>query len=215
MVNRFRNRIDAGRRLAEALATLEPRDGVVLGLPRGGVMVAAEFAAALRAPLDVIGVAKLSLPERPELAIGAIADGMDQIIRNETAIAALGITDDTLEQVRQTKAESLRRRIDAYRAARPPCPLENRQAIIIDDGMATGATARAAVTAARWRGADSVVVATPVAAPEAVRLVGELADDVVCLHAPLDFRAVGASYDDFRQTTDDEVTARLQEGAEP
>lgn len=205
----FKNRSDAGRQLAAAIQS-EPVDRVILGLPRGGVSVAAEVAGALGAPLDVIVVRKLSVPTHPELAVGAIASGVEaRIIRNDSAIEAMGISDQQLEDLRAREAAALQHRVNAYRATRSPVQLAGRQAVIVDDGMATGSTARAAVMAARWRDAGSVIIATPVASPEAARRVAAVADDVICLHTPVDFRSVGEFYEDFRQVTDDEVTALL------
>jgi predicted phosphoribosyltransferase len=208
---RFADRRDAGRALAAAIRDdTDLRDPVVLGLPRGGVVVAAEVAAALGAPLDVVLVRKLGLPEQPELAMGAIAAAGDSVETVRTVVAARG-GEAAFEAVRDQELAELRRREHTYRAGRLPEPLGGRPVVLVDDGLATGATVRAAVAAVRRQRPASVTVAVPVGSP---RVCAELAPDVdrvVCLEAPVSFRAVGQAYRDFSATSDEEVVAALLE----
>jgi predicted phosphoribosyltransferase len=206
---RFRDRADAGRLLAAAVADRAPGpDPVVLGLPRGGVPVAASVAAALHAPLDVFVVRKLGVPQHRELAMGAVASGGVRVV-NDDVVRRLGIPAGEIERVAGEEQVELVRRERAYRGERGPLALGGRAAVLVDDGVATGASLRAAVQAVRALGPAQVVVAVPVGAPDAVARLTHAADDVVCLHAPASFGAVGAFYADFRQTTDDEVRAAL------
>jgi len=209
----FRNRVDAGRRLGEHLAQRDWGEVVVLGLPRGGVPVAAEVAYALGAPLDVVVVRKLGVPDHPELAMGAIAEGEDRLV-DPRIVRAAGVTDDQVDEVEAAEQRTLMERVQRLRRGRPPLSLAGRTAIIVDDGVATAATARAACSSARSRGAPRVVVAAPVCSPDArVRLeVPGGADEVVCLSAPVGFRAVGMHYQDFEPTTDAEVERLLDTG---
>jgi putative phosphoribosyl transferase len=204
----FRDRRHAGRLLGEQVRALGLAHPVVLGLPRGGVVVAAEVARALQAPLDVLVVRKLGAPGNPELGVGAIAEG-GVTVHNEGLIARLGITPAELEAVTAREAAELERRTAAYRRGRPPLPLEGATAVVVDDGLATGYTARAAVAAARARGAAGVVLAVPVAAPETAADFAHLVDRVVCVEMPQFLFAVGAAYADFSQTGDDEVESLL------
>jgi putative phosphoribosyl transferase len=182
---------------------------VVLGLPRGGVPVAAEVASALGAPLDVFVVRKLGAPGQPELAMGAIATGGVRVL-NEDLLRRLGASPEDVAAVAAREGEELRRRERAYRGDRDPLPLTGRCVVVVDDGLATGASVLAAVQAVRATGPGRVLVAVPVGAPEACRRVAAVADDVVCLRSPRAFGAVGAHYRDFTQTTDDEVRALLR-----
>jgi predicted phosphoribosyltransferase len=200
----FVDRRDAGARLAKQLDDLAGSDAVVLGLPRGGVPVAAEVADALEAPLDVLVVGKIGVPGHEELAMAAVADD-GQVAVNPGVVAAVGLTDEDIDDLARRHARELARRADELRAGRAPEPVEGRTAIVVDDGMATGATMRVAVDVVRRRRPDQLVVAVPVASVEACAAVGELADRVECVATPPHFRAVGSWYQDFTQVTDDEV----------
>ncbi|MFF2168473.1 phosphoribosyltransferase family protein [[Kitasatospora] papulosa] len=204
----FTDRTDAGRRLAVALRHLGRRDPVVLGLPRGGVPVAYEVAQALGAPLDVIVVRKLGVPYHPELGFGAIGEGGVRVI-SEEIVRRTGVGEKDLVAVERAEAAELVRRAHAYREGRPRLPLERRAVVVVDDGVATGATARAACQVVRAQGAAYVVLAVPVASPDAAARLREDADEVVCLSAPVLFSAVGEWYRDFSQTSDEEVVALL------
>lgn len=208
-MTRFADRRDAGRHLAAALQPYRGQDVVVLGLPRGGVPVAAEVAAALDAPLDVLVVRKLGVPAQPELAFGAIGEGGVRVL-NDSVLRRAGLSDSAMAAVEQSQRAELRRRVDAYRGGRPGLPLAGRIALIVDDGFATGATARAAALVARAHGAARVVLAAPIGAAETIADLREVADDVVCLGVPAGFMAVGQGYDDFDQTSDREVCALLE-----
>lgn len=202
----YRDRAEAGRRLAEALENALPEagDAIVLALPRGGLPVAYEVARALELPLDLILVRKLGLPVQPELAMGAIASGGIRFV-NRQVVSMAGVDEETIEAVEREERRELERRERAYRGDRPPPRLENRTVVLVDDGVATGSTLTAAIRAVRDRGAGKVVVAVPVSSPEAVgRLRGET-DAVVCPLVPEFFMAIGSWYDDFSQLTDDEV----------
>jgi putative phosphoribosyl transferase len=203
----YRDREAAGEALADALSAHAGRsDLTVLGLVRGGVPVAAVVAKRLAAPLDVLVVRKLGVPGAEEVAFGALGPG-GVIVRNEQIAARLGAGEIAL--VRRREEGELARRERLYRAGRPPLDLSGRAAVVVDDGLATGATARAAVAVARRLGATSVIVAVPVAAPDALALVAEVADQVVCPLAPPEFGAVSRYYQRFSQVTDDEVVALL------
>jgi putative phosphoribosyl transferase len=207
-VSEFRDRTDAGHRLGEHLAARRAPNVIVLGLPRGGVPVAAEVAAALDAPLDVIVVRKLGVPTHPEVAMGAIGEGGVRLL-DEALIAQLGITPAEVDAVERRERATLDARVAQLRPDGEQLDLTGRTAIIVDDGIATGATAAAACQVARQLGAARIVIATPVGpADAATRLDG--ADEVVCLLRPASFYAVGAHYGDFRQTTDEEVSALLE-----
>jgi putative phosphoribosyl transferase len=210
----FRDRQDAGRQLGVRLAGHRGDDVVVLGLPRGGVPVAAEVARALGAPLDVLVVRKLGAPGMPEYGVGAIAEGRVVHLSSE-AVKALRLDRDPgaglLAQVVDREEAELARRVRVYRGGRKAPDLTGRRAIIVDDGIATGGTAMAAVKAARALGAEWVGVAAPVVAPDTLVALRRLADEVVCLDAPDDFQAVGQWYLEFPQTSDAEVLACLQE----
>lgn len=208
VVTRLRDRRDAGRRLAERLAPLREERPVLLALPRGGVPVAHEVARALGAPLDVLVVRKLGAPRQPELGVGAIGEGGVRVVSDEI-LAATGTTPEQLAEVEARERAELVRRAREYRGARPMLPIEGRTVVIVDDGIATGGTARAAIAVARAHGAARVVVATPVAPPDTVALLAQEADDVVALATPAGFSAIGQWYDDFSQTTDHEVVELL------
>ena len=211
---RFANRVDAGQRLAARLKYLEGEDPVVVGLPRGGVPVALEVARALGAPLDVILVRKLGVPFQPELAMGAIGEGGVRVL-NAEVIRLAGLSSKELAAVEQQERVELDRRSRRFRGNRPPVPLEGRTVVVIDDGIATGSTARAACQVAREHGAAHVVLAVPVAPPDwTSRLAGD-ADTFICVDTPEPFFGVGQFYEDFSQTTDDEVVACLEYGHPP
>jgi putative phosphoribosyl transferase len=198
----FRDRRDAGVKLASELRSTPP--AVVVGLPRGGVIVADEVAKALDMPLDIALVRKLGAPGEPELGIGAIAENGVEVL-NIGLIDMLGISPAALDREREHQRHELERRSRLYRSGRKPLEVTNRRAILIDDGLATGATATAAARSLRARGASALILAVPVGAPTAVRDLSEEVDEVVCLEQPVLFRAVGQWYEDFRQTTDAEV----------
>lgn len=206
----FTDRIAAGRALARKLATVLPerRNVVVFGLARGGIPVAAEVAAHLRLPLDVIVVRKLGVPWQPELAMGALASG-NVIVRNEGVIAQLAHAEQLLAEVLRDESEELARREHLYLKGRAPRPIANKTTIVVDDGIATGATMRAAVMALRERGARRVIAAAPHASSEACAELRALADDCICCATPEPYMAVGAWYEDFPQTLDEEVQAIL------
>jgi putative phosphoribosyl transferase len=206
----FADRRDAGRQLARLLAPLKSEHPVVLALPRGGVPVGAEVAKALDAPLDVIVVRKLGLPFQPELGFGAIGEGGVSLV-DPGLIRTVGLTRRDVERVESKERRELDRRVERYRNGRPPLAIEGRAVIIVDDGLATGATARTAVLIARAHGARRIVVAVPVASVQATEDLKAEADDVLSLLTPARFMAVGLWYRDFGQTTDDEVAALLDQ----
>ena len=202
---RFRDRADAGRVLAGQLARYTGRnDVVVLALPRGGVPVAYEVARTLGVPLDVFLVRKLGLPGHEELAMGAIASGGIRLI-NEEVVDAYAVSDAQIAAVTEAEQRELERRERLYRDNRPLPPLRDRTVILVDDGLATGATMRVAVLALRYEAPARIVVAVPVAAAETCDDFREIVDDIVCAETPWPFYAVGVWYEDFTQTTDDEV----------
>lgn len=206
---RFSDRHEAGRVLAERLDHHAGDPGVVvLGLPRGGVPVAFEVAAALGAPLDVFLVRKLGVPGQEELAMGAIATGGVQVL-NRAVVDRLGIGEEDIAAVARSEVKVLAERERLYRGDRPPVAVDGATVILVDDGLATGASMRAAVAALRRRDPASLTVAVPVAAAETCEAMAAVADEVVCAFSPEPFYAVGLWYDDFSQTTDDEVRALL------
>ena len=213
MERAFPDRIEAGRLLAEELEKYADRDDViVLGLPRGGVPVAKEVATRLRAPLDVFIVRKLGVPGFEELAAGAIASGGVRVL-NEDVMRAIPHADQAIEAVTTRETAELARREQTYREGRPAPDLRDRIAILVDDGLATGATMRAAVKALRQRGAAKIVVAVPVGPPDTCHEIEEQADETVCLSMPEFFQAVGQYYEDFSQTTDEDVRQLLTSAA--
>ena len=211
MMDPFIDRADAGRRLARALAGYAGRpDVMVLGLPRGGVPVAAEVARALGVPFDVFLVRKLGVPGYEELAMGAIAEGGTAVI-NDSVVLQLGIPRATIAEATAREQRELDRRHQRYRGSRPHPDVANRAVIVVDDGLATGATMEAAVVALRALGPTEIVVASPVGARQTCARLSALANAVVCLETPADFGAVGEWYEDFSQTTDDEVRQLLDQ----
>jgi predicted phosphoribosyltransferase len=206
----FADREEAGRALATRLEAWRARpDAVVLGLPRGGVPVAFEVASALGLPLDVLVVRKLGLPSQPELAMGAIASG-GALVVNDEVLRYLPRGGEAFEAVRAREQRELERREREFRGRRPPLEPRGKAVILVDDGLATGATMEAAVRSMQSLGARPVVVAVPVASVEARDRIAAVADEVVCLEAPEFFSAVGQWYRDFQQTSDAEVSALLQ-----
>lgn len=210
----FPDRRTAGRLLAERVAALEPEDPVVLALPRGGVPVAAEVAGALGAPLDLVIVRKIGAPGQPELAAGAAIDGeAPQVVRNESVTAMLGLSEEDLERLARAEFDEIERRRAAYVGDRPPVPLAGRTAILVDDGIATGTTARAALIGVRRRGAARTILAVPVAPADTVDSLRAEADAVVCLAEPEPFFGIGQFYADFHQVPDREVVTALASAA--
>jgi predicted phosphoribosyltransferase len=206
----FANRTDAGRRLADALRRYREQQAVVLALPRGGVPVAAEIAAALDAPLDLLLVRKIGAPFQPELAMGAVTDGAEPtIIRNEDVIGQLEISAQQFNAICDRELIEIERRRRRYLGHRPPVPIAGKTAIVVDDGIATGATTRAALRAARARNPRTLVLAVPVAPTGTLRDMRDEADEIVCLEDHEPFEAIGLFYRDFRQVSDEEVVAVL------
>jgi putative phosphoribosyl transferase len=208
----FTDRTDAGRRLASRLRHLRGTDAVVLALPRGGVPVGYEVARALGVPLEVIVVRKLGVPFQPELAMGAIGEDRARIV-NPEVVSLAGIDNRELAVVELSERGELRRRITRYRGERPRVPVAGRTAVVVDDGIATGATARAACQVARAQGAARVVLAVPVAPADTVATLAELADEVICVETPGWLGSVGQWYADFSQTPDEQVVALLERAA--
>src|SRR6266705_2791497 len=210
----FSNRTEAGRLLAEKLLKYAGRaDVIVLGLPRGGVPVAFEVAQRLGAPFDVFIVRKLGVPGFEELAVGAIASGGVRVL-NEDVMRALPNADETIESITARETIELERREQSYRDGRPAPELRDRIVILVDDGLATGATMRAAVKALRQRGAAKIVVAVPVGPPDTCHELERLADETNCLSTPPFFQAVGQYYEDFSQTSDEDVRELLSQAAQ-
>ena len=211
----FRDRAEAGALLAREVArrfaeSPHPGEVVVLGLPRGGVPVAAAVARALDATLDVLVVRKLGVPYQPELAMGAIGEEGARVL-NEQVLAVAGVSPRELAEVERREREELDRRARAYRPHRPRADLQGKTAVIVDDGIATGSTVAAAAAIARQAGAQSVVIATPVAPPSSIARLSDVADEVITLETPEDFFAIGEWYRDFSPASDDEVRQLLAE----
>ena len=206
----FRNRSEAGRRLAVALARYKEQEPAILALPRGGVAVAAEVAAAVDAPLDLILVRKIGVPFQPELAMGAVVDGASIIVRNEDLIEHVGIDEDGFKAVCDAEFAEIDRRRERYLGNRERAEVAGRTAIVIDDGVATGATTRAALRATRMRNPKQLVLAVPVAPSDSLSELRREADDIVCLEDDSVFGAIGFYYRDFRQVSDEEVIEILQ-----
>jgi predicted phosphoribosyltransferase len=207
----FKDRSEAGRKLAAALAGYKERRPVVLALPRGGVAVAAEVATALQAPLDLVLVRKIGVPFQPELAMGAVVDGAAPlVVRNEDVIRLADIDELDFKAVCERELAEIERRRQRYLGPRERVEVAGRTAIVIDDGIATGATTRAALRATRLRSPERLVLAVPVAPTDSLAAMREEADDVVCLEDYADFGAIGFYYSDFRQVSDDEVVEVLR-----
>jgi predicted phosphoribosyltransferase len=206
----LRNRTDAGRKLAQAVSGYKDQRPVILALPRGGVVVAAEVAAALEAPLDLILVRKIGVPAQPELAMGAVVDSADPIVvRNEDVIGLVGVDEFEFKSLCEAEVAEIERRRRRYIGSRERIELAHRVVIVIDDGIATGATTRAALRAIRMRNPAKLVLAVPVAPSEALPEMRQEADDVVCLEDYEAFGAIGFYYLDFRQVSDQEVIDTL------
>lgn len=211
----FEDRTQAGRRLADELADYAGRDDVlVLALPRGGVPVAYQIAEKLDVPMDIFLVRKLGAPANPELAMGAIASGGVRVV-NDDVVSTLRVSEAQIQQVAEREQAELERREQAYRGDRPRPEVEGKVVILVDDGLATGATMRAAVRALRSRGPQRIVVAVGTAPPDTVRQMEQSVDELVCLVTPRPFFGVGGSYRDFSQTTDEEVKRLLEEAPRP
>lgn len=215
MAKTYLDRGDAGSQLADALHSYRNKpDVVVFGLPRGGVPVAFEVARQLEAPLDILVVRKIGLPGRPELAMGAVASG-GVVIRNENVIRAVGIAPDRFDAATEAARDELNEREDALRGKPLNVDLTGKTVIVVDDGMATGSTMRAAVEALRTMRPSRIIIAVPVGAPEVVDQLGAIADEVVCLLTPRNLVAVGTWYRDFGQTTEEEVRRLLNASTRP
>lgn len=208
----FKDRRDAGRRLASALSKrIDPREPtVVLGIPRGGVVVAAEVAEALSAPLDVIIARKVRAPQQPELGIGAVVNGDHISVINEELARAVGATPGYLSREIAIQGEEIDRRLGFYRDSRPALEVAGKIVIVVDDGIATGFTFRAALEGLRQRNPGRLVAAAPVAAPDSLEMIKAFADEVVCLSTPISFLAVGHWYENFNQVSDEEVVEILR-----
>ena len=210
----FRDRKAAGKALAQRLAGMNLADPVVLALPRGGVPVGAEIAETLQAPLDLVLVRKIGVPYQPELAAAAVVDGGDaEIVVNDEVMRLAGITDEYIQAEAKTELLEIERRRHIYLEGRPRVPIENRTLILVDDGIATGASIRAAIAALRRKNPKKLIVAVPVAPLDTVAKLGSSVDEVICLETPDPFYAIGMHYDDFHQVPDDEVIELMNEAA--
>lgn len=206
----FRDRRDAGKKLAERLARYRDERPVVFALPRGGAPVGYEVALALEAPLDVLVARKLGAPDQPEFGIGAVAPGGVRVL-NEGVVRRLGIPDEYLDRITHQETAEVERRLRHFRGDRPETDVSGRTAILVDDGLATGVTAMAAVEALRLRGPERIVLAAPVCAAQTAALFRSEIDELVCLKCPPDLGAIGFWYQDFDQTPDEEVVRLLED----
>ncbi len=204
----FEDRVDAGKRLAQALADFHRKNAVVLAIPRGGVVVGYQIAEALNLPLDVIVPRKLGAPDNPELAVGAVAEDGTAVLDNKL-VAYLNVSQDYIAQESERQRIEIDRRLKVYRQDMPPLNLKGLDVIVVDDGIATGATMKAALASVRNRGASSITVAIPVGPPATIEELQSRADRVVCIHMPEFFQAIGQFYANFTQTSDEEVMELL------
>jgi len=212
----YKDRLDAGNRLALELSRYKGQDAIILALPRGGVAVAAPIAEALGAPLDLVLVRKIGVPMQPELAMGAVVDGADiAVVRNEDIILLSGTSEQEFKHASDRELVEIERRRDLYLKGRPRAEVKGRVAIVIDDGIATGATTRAALQALRKRAPKKLVLAVPVAPVSTLEDLSEEADEIVCLERHEPFYAISAYYEDFHQVTDAEVIAALSKARPP
>lgn len=205
----FSNRIEAGRRLAESLKEFAGDGGVVLAIPRGGVVLGYEIAQKLHLELDVIVPRKLGAPNNPELAIGAVAEDGTAIL-DDNLVAYLGVNEDYILRESERQKLEIIRRLKLYRQGAPPLSIKGRNVIVVDDGIATGSTMKAALASLRKQGVKKIVVSVPVGPPSTIGELGKMADKVVCLHMPEYFEAIGQFYGDFSQTSDEEVIDLLR-----
>jgi putative phosphoribosyl transferase len=206
----FSDRVDAGKRLASALKDFAPKNGIVLAIPRGGVVVGYEIAKVLAVPLDIIIPHKLGAPDNPELAIGAIAEDGTAIL-DDNLITYMGVSREYIREESERQKQEIQRRLKMYRQDAPNPNLKGLGVIIVDDGIATGSTMKAALASVKNRGAASVTVAVPVGPPQTIQELKKQADRVVCLYTPDYFQAIGQFYSDFSQTTDEEVIQLLKD----
>ena len=207
----FEDREDAAKQLATKLkAFAQNEDVIVVGLPRGGVVTAAVIARALSLPLDIIVTRKIGAPHSPELAVGAVTEE-GEVLRSEELIAELSVTNNYIAQEAAVQKQEAQRRLQTYRGDRAPLDLSGKTVLLVDDGVATGATMKAAIASAKAKGAKKIVVAVPVAPQETVAALKTLVDDVACLHAPESFAAIGQFYRNFEQVTDEEVVELLDQ----
>ena len=206
----FANRVEAGKRLASALADFAGKNAIVLAIPRGGVVVGYEIAKMLHLPLDVIIPRKIGAPDNPELAIGAMTED-GTIILDDNLIAYIGVTGNYIKEESERQKREIERRLKFYRQSESSPSLRGHDVIIVDDGIATGSTMKAALASVKNRGAKTVTVAVPVAPPSTIKELEKQADHVVCLYTPEYFQAIGQFYNDFSQTTDEEVIQLLKQ----
>lgn len=211
----FQDRRDAGRRLAGELAEYQAQQPLILALPRGGVPVADEVAQALRAPLDLLFVRKIGAPDQAELAVAAVVDGdAPALVKNDDIVRLLRVDEDYLERQKEKMLKEIARRRAVYMGERPPTPVAGRTVIVVDDGIATGASVRAALSAVRRNQPARLVLATPVAPPDALAEIEPLCDAIVALYQPTPFMAISPYYREFPQLSDDEVLAILNAARE-
>lgn len=207
----FKDRRDGGKKLAGKLMKYkDQKDVVVLGLPRGGVVTAAEVAKVLNVPLDIVVPRKIGHPDNPEFAIGALAEEGIPVM-NESYLESYGVPQEYIDRTVEVEKKEAERRLKLYRGKRPPLDLKNKIAVLVDDGIATGATMRAAIVSARHKGAKKIVVAVPVTARDSKNRIARESDEFVAVHEPLFFGAVGAFYEEFGQTEDQEVIEIMKE----